>query len=610
MKKVINLSLFILIFLFSCNDVSDFLFETEQTVEVRSVDNGYIFTGGESLPLSIFFDRNIIPGSFTVTIIDDEGINWGETSVEIPLSEDEYNTSLLIPGELPQGKYMFHIRVFEEELEISFKEIIVFKTDENYVVEQLISMPHETKANKDVLINADLSYPEDSDPFLRWSIDGSVLDEGLLSEGLDTLHWLSGTKSGIYMIDLEVFPEYCDTSMKSSVFASTEIVVSDEPLIEPDSLLPEDEYSLLFHFSGDYLPLNESDYEIVESGRIEVGSFNNKLVYHFSENNGLNVAGSILPFSSGKITSFSINGRFSPADGLAGGNIISFTNEEQDIFAISLSDTNHLIFQTGDFYSTSLFSVYEMTDFSIQMIPFEQSVEIRWFYNGNNGGSDVLNTEFPLIDEIQTALVGGNDVIQSAHIIIDELGVYIGDETNSKVDSSQYKRVKEYTLRESLIAADGFDDIDGDRVVIPGENLILQTFPLSVRDTEIVLSLPESTDGALWNLNIKNSEGISLAVLPETAAVDEIDVGTGLISTKMRISLVFDEENEIFELNTGTDLHNVLNSVYPGDMLSLFLETNVENKNNVLLDFYIIFTNIDSVIPELIVTADEVENLL
>lgn len=608
MKKVFFL--IIIILLFSCSDVSEFLFETEQSIEIRSIDNGFIFKEGEKLPLSILFHGNIIPESFSVVIFDDEGTSWGQTDVLIPFSEDEYNTALLIPEELPDGKYIFHIRVYEKEKEISFKEIIIFKTDGDYSIEQLISMPHETRAGKDVLIYADLTYPEDSDPFLRWMINGKILNEGFLSEGLDSLHLISEMKAGIYKINLYVFPEFCDTSMFSSVTTSTEIVVSDEPLPEADSFFPEDEYSLLFHFSGDSIPLDDENFTVITSGKITAESLDNKLVYSFSGNNGLSVSGSILPKLSGALTPFSINGRISPFDMFSGGNLLKFTSDDEDLFTISLNNSNHLVFEMGDQYSLSRFAISEMTEFSIQVIPSAKTLEIRWFYNGIEGGRDVLSNTFLQGTSVQTVVLGGSEDLESAQFLVDELGIYVGDKLNSKVDSSQFKRIKEYALRENLILAEGFDTIDGDHSIEPGERFSLYSFPLSIRETEVVLSLPAADKKNYWNLVFENSDGVILADLSQIYAFEEIDKKTGLITNKMRITLIFNEQSKVFEVKIGNEKQGVLNSFHVGDMLSLFLEVNAENKESTLLDYYIIFTNTDSIIQEMIMSSDDEEILL
>lgn len=610
MKKILFLSLIIFILLISCNDVSNFLFETEQTVKINSINNGSIIRSGESLPVSIVFDGTIVPESFTVTIIDEMGEERGETVVPIPESEIEYSTSLVIPEELPPGKYTFYVRVYESDTEISFKEIIIFKTDEDYIVEQLVSMPFETEAEKDVIIQADITYPENGDPFLRWSLDGSVLEEGLLSEGFDTFHWQAAEDNGLYHILLEVFPESCNTSMQSSVFDIAEIVVTDNPLTGSDLLTPEEEYSLLFHFSGDHIPENPSEFTISESGEIKPEAFNNKLMYSFSENSGIQVVGSVIPMSNGDVSAFSINGGFSLYDSSGEGNFIKVTSESNELFSLTVNETDNLEFTVGNHSSVSLFSVKEFTVFSLQVIPSAEGIEIRWFRNGDNGGNDFLNTTFIGISEEQTVIIGGDENSVSADMVIDELGFYVKSMEQSSVDDSQFFRNKKQIYGENLIAAEGFDGESGDRVFVPGEKVLLQTFPQSVKETEVILSFRIPVSNEEWELVLEDEKGNELVRVPNSYALEVTEEETGVISREIKLSLLSDTESNEIELKGNNDFLKILNVFNPGKMLSLFIDTDVENENNVLLDFYIIYTNVDSIIPEVVAAVEEESDFL
>ena len=610
MKKIVFMSLFIIIILSSCDNVSDFLFETDQAVEIRSIENGSLYKGGESFPVTIVFDRTVVPESLTISIFDGSGKSWGETHIAIPEAIEEYTTSLIIPEELPRGKYIFHITLFENEKEISFKELILFKTDSDYIIDQLTSLPHETEAGKDVFIKADIDYPENTDPFFRWSLKGSVLKEGFLSEGMNTLHWMAEEDNGLYLIRLDIFPEFCTDTMESSVFATTEIVVSDNPLKEKNPLYPEEEYSLLFHFAGDIYPSQKSQFTIVESGLLESLTYNNNLVYPFSGENGMSVSGSLIPHSAEQVTPFSINGRIGLPEGFAGGNLLHLSDEVQDLFSLSIGNEGNMIFTVNGQSSESLFHIMGMVDFSLQIIPLSDSIEIKWFYNGNNGGSTFLEANFPSISSIQKAVIGGIPDRLSADLYLDELGIYVNNMDRSSVDENQFKRIKSYIFRENLIEAEGFDSEGGSLRVDPGEKILLNSFFQSIKDTELVLSFPMTEKEESLNVILENEEGVELFRAPLSSAVINVDNRTGLSSKKLKISLFPDEENKQVEIIGNTLLNRAVKDYEPGEMISLFLETDVENSSALLLDFYIIYSNPDSFTLEKIVAAEEKEDLL
>ena len=610
MKKIVTLSLCILLFLISCNDVSDFLFETDQTIQIRSIDNGSLFKGGEAFPVTIYFDGAVIPEEMSVAVFDDQGVSWGETLIPIPLVEDEYITSLIIPNDLPQGKYTFHIRVFENEQELLFEEVVLFKTDDDFSIDQLFSLPHETQPGKDVLIKAEVRAPGNVDPFLRWTLDNTILKEGYLSEGLDTLHWIASEVNGLYKIRLEIFPESCDSSFLSSVFSETEIVVTDQPLIEKNKLTPSDDYSLLFHFSGDYLPEDDSAFETTVSGELQIETINNNLGYSFSDNNGLLVMGDIIPQDQGKITPFSINGRIALLNELKGGNLLSIAEDSKPLLSLAINDFGNLVFTFLGHESVSLFSINELTDFTVHVIPIDDSVEIHWYFNGNNGGHDTFENFERFISEDQLASIGGNDDFISADLFIDELGIFSGQNETSSIDSNQFYRVKNYILGESLISAEGYDDINRYKFLKPDSKTLLSTFSQSVNNTEIILSFPVVENEEDWKATLENEEGEVLFQFLNNGVITEIDTDTGLISNKARLSMLFNEGSIDFVMQDNGALNRNVSGVNPGDKFSLFLETNVENKNDTLLDFYIIFTKDDSLNEELIVTTEDEESLL
>lgn len=619
MKKKYSLLFFILICLTSCNDVSDFLFETDQNLSVRSVSNGAIYKGGESFPLTLSYDREISPEQLKVSIFDNQGISWGDTLIELPQTEEEYTTFLTIPEELPQGKYIFYISVYENDLEIASEEIIIFKTDSDYRIDQLYSQPHETEAEKDVFIKADIISPDDSDPFLRWSLDNSVIKEGYLSENLDSLHWLSAEDNGLYLITLEVFPEYCDSSYSSSVFASTEIVVSDMSLHEADNFSPDSNYSLLFHFSGDPLPVNESDFLITGSETLQFESFGNNLGYSFSDTSSMKVIGNILPSDSGEITPFSINGRGALFESISSGNLLRIDDGEKEILSLGVDESGFLVFSVNNNESRSLYTLTNHMDFTLSVIPAKSGISVRWFYNGNPGGSDLLETNFRTVSEEQQAVFGSVEGIAGASMFLDEFGIFVGDDDLSTIDADQYTRSKEYLFGSDLVAAEGYDGInkkniiqDGSLVVAPGESVLLEKFSKSIKDTQIVISFSSTQvmEDQSFEVYAADAEGQKLFSLTNEDILRETDEITGSMSGKGRFLLVTEEGISKVIIGNMDGLSRDLESIRSGDPLSLFLETNTENDASLFVDSFLIFTNSETDDTEISLAGDQAEKLL
>ncbi|MBN2658763.1 MAG: hypothetical protein JXR86_17045 [Spirochaetales bacterium] len=610
-KKLLFLSVLILS-LFSCNDVSDFLFETEQSVEIRTVDSGAIFYGGESIPLDILSVKAAVPEKYTVTIIDELGVNWGETTVLIENPEEEYASSLVVPPELPSGKYIFHISVFENDVLIADEDLTIFKAESAYLINELISLPQETVTGKDVFIQASITAPSERDPFLRWRLEGSILSEGYLSEGSDTLYWKAGDKTGLYSIELEVFPEQVSAELVSSIRDSVVIVVSDKELLETGSLQPEEDYSFLYHFAGDLIPVNPEKFVHSLIGVVGAKAYNNYFLYTLSGNNGIAATGPILPSQERLLTPFSINGRFSLSLPPSTGNILLIEDEEGFLCSLSALEGGYLKLDLDGLESVSEvpFDYEVLTELTVHVLPGIETTEIRWFINGLAAGKTVLDRGDFTVSEQQSSLVGGNSEIRGVGLILDELGVYRGSDILSSVESNQYLRVLQEQLGSDLVSANGFDGPDSGLTVKPGQRVRLADFAGSVKDLVFYLNYEPVTIESDRDLVLAGSGGEEI-----------IRLSNDILGYEDPLSLKFTQKFHITRDKNGSALLECFDgdgkSVYKaeislktGQPYSLFLEIPVENKSEVTLDYFYIKTVTDSHLPQAVAAAGDEENLL
>ncbi|MBB6482627.1 hypothetical protein [Spirochaeta isovalerica] len=612
MKKW-HLIITVLIFsLYSCNDVSEFLFDIEQSVEIRTVGSGSILQGGDSFPLSIMSDSAAVPDRYTVSIIDQMGADWGETSVNIENPDEDYTSSLIIPPELPTGKYFFHIVVFENDIEIASEEIMIFKADSAYLINELISLPQETVPGKDVFIQASVTNPPEVDPFFRWSLDGSILDQGYLSEGLDTLYWKAGDKSGLYSIKLEIFPEEVDSDLHSSVFDTVEIVVSERALIDSGTLKPDEDYTLLYHFAGDLNPENPEEFVNSLIGEVGALPFGNSYLYSIEGNNGIAASGRILPARNGILRPFSFNGRFSLSQPPLSGNILSIQDQESFELSIAVVDGGFLKLSLGDYESVSAVAYpYEvLSDLTVHVIPKPETTEIRWFINGLPAGETLFDNGAFEISETQQSLIGGDDLISGAGLILDELGVYTGSGADSTVDSDQYRRVLQHQLGSSLVDANGFDGPVSGLTINAGGKIKIADFTGSVKDMIFFLSFLDRKAPALWDLVFEDQEGGEvLRLSSDLIAFFDSD----LERTVENFKIIRDENGSVLleSLEESEDFFAKADiSLKPGQRYSLFLESRVENKSEVILDYFYIKTLTDSQLPQAVAATGDKESLL
>lgn len=602
----------ILVFsLFSCNDVSDFLFETEQTVEINTVSDGSVFNGGDSFSLSIRSDQAVLPEQFTLTIIDESGVNWGETTVDIDKLDDFYSTNLIVPDELPPGRYIFHIRVFENNQEIASKEITLFKTNEQYSIDSLFSLPQETEAGKDVFIRAKINVQEQANPFMRWTLEGRVLKEGFLSEGLDTLHWKAGEEVGLYSIRLDVFPEEVDADLLSSINESVEIVVSEDVLKETEALKPDEDFSLLYHFAGDLSPVSPEKFVNSQVGEVGAKPFENSYLYFLGKNSGVKASGNIFPSNNGLLTPFSLEGRFSLTPG--NGNIFSLEDNSGFKFKLKAEDSGYLSVSINgvEAFSEKSFPLELLTYLTIHLLPGDKETEIRWFFDGLDAGSSILETGLLNIDSEQYSNIGGDENGKGAGLVLDEFGVFRGAEKASTVDGDQFQKVKEFELGKDLVSADGFDRAVSGLSIAPGTQKKIGDFIGSVKDLKTVISYETVGDEKInsWDLIAVDENGSEAFRIPAGQFLS-YDSVTG--RTEQKFILKRRDEGMSVESLVESDERPLLleKTLKPGEQFSLFLESNVDNKSEIILDYYYIQTVSDSQFPETVAAVEDQENLL
>jgi len=612
MKKIFVFLTVLSFSLISCNDVSEFLFETDQSVKIRTVDSGAIFKGGEAFNLAIISGQTAVPEKYTVTIIDESGFNWGETTVEIEDMDEEYSSSLVVPQELPPGKYFFHIRVFENDVEVAVEEIVVFKTDYEYGINELISLPQETVVGKDVFIQASALYPPEVDPFLRWSLDGAVIQEGFLSEGLDSLHWTSGDKAGLYSIRLDIFPQKVSSALLSSVNESVVIIVSERAIDGAGVFQPVEDYTLLYHFAGDLSPENPELFTHSFTGEVGAQPYGNSFLYSIGENSGLSASGPILPRGDGNLTPFSINARFSLSGVDSLGNILSLEDSEGFSLSLKAVEGGFLKIKVGsaESFSMSPFPYDTISDLTIHVIPRKEELEIRWFFNGLSAGETLMSLSEILISEEQRSLIGGNEIVKGAGLVLDELGIFTGAAEISTVDAGQYVRTLREELGSDLVQADGFDGLISGLSMPPGDRIPVADFSGSAKDIEFFFSYLPWEESEKWDLVIEDREGQEIVRIPSdklffTDSLFGQPVHSFLLSRGLEGSMF------LTSLEDGeTSFEESIKSLKPGQGYSLFFDTSVENKSEVTLDYFYIKTVTDSRFSRAIDEAGEEGNLL
>jgi hypothetical protein len=478
----------------------------DKDIRIKTISSGSIIRDFESVPVGVHFGLNISsdieqPDRMTIELFSADGELLAESAVESDFQDD------LPPIELPdldEGLYNLHFTLYSGESIIAEEEVRFFAVSEDYEILGISSYPPSFEPGSSVLLEALISSPVNSDPFLRWTIGDILIDEGFLSEGKARLVWTSPRDVGVYFLKLELFPfgpqAEISFDFSSSLYLGTNLFVTRNLTLGEFDLAPQNSYYSLFHFlgnikdSGVRIELREiQEEDVTSTGIPELMMEENLFGYHLDGSSGFRVEDVIIPFQGTVLQPFSISMRF-----LLDGEQIEqniFRSESDDgSFGFSLS-FNELSELTAEIYTDSVAEPVQITAagsyiepyvphvISLSISPEANGTTFFWFQDGiliealevpevlipeDQGGSEVAEDIDLLKDFVPSAMSGfsvlggepGFDEMHGFSGIIDEFGVYFRDSNNRPaIDAEVYKTAMEDEHGGDLVYAESFDGL-------------------------------------------------------------------------------------------------------------------------------------------------------
>ena len=181
------------LWLASCSDMAMFAPSVSKTVgiDVLSLSEGD-FVDGE-VPIDFIIqteERSADPELLEITLFtsSEQGIEqsvWS-TSISSPLTDEALE--LLLP-DLESGHYTVVFSVLDEEGGREEERISFFYVRGEYAIRGVNSYPPTTMVGHQTVLEADLQYPAEANPYVRWSQEGTVLAKGSVAEGYQKITW-------------------------------------------------------------------------------------------------------------------------------------------------------------------------------------------------------------------------------------------------------------------------------------------------------------------------------------------------------------------------------------------------------------------------------------
>ena len=461
--------------MYSCGDQSLFmsLNNTAPTdIQAATVADGQVLTDGKGIPLTVSVQDTTKAKDLEmeVTLSAPGGASVWHSRQNVPAVNEQL---YIQPPSLQPGQYRMDLVIYSSGEVSQKKSSNFFVATGNWKIAGIKSYPPVIGSSGRVLLKADLQYPDGSDPWLRWSYKGKVIQKGALSQGLGKILWTVPAEEGVYTITLEMFPAAPTTdpgySFSSSISLSTDVYVSTGNQSGSGDLGFGDSYLTLLRLQG---TLDDSGAGARKLGKTtataigspEIVSTENGFGYRLAKGAGFSLPWFALPLDGGTLNPFTVSFGVN-FDSFSASNVlfVASTADGNFTFTISVDSTTHApqatIQWAGQSITVPWSGVGLLTGqrylLSLSIIPQGQTFTAVWFLNGELMSTRTVSFIPPGLRQDGTTAIGGPNGFSG---VIDEFGVYCRDDQGRpSADAAQYLRIAQHKYGRDLVLADGFE---------------------------------------------------------------------------------------------------------------------------------------------------------
>lgn len=471
--------------------------------------------------LSDINQKSVNLGSF----IDDSISSTGQLGDEKTLGARVLGTVsgtlpvIPIPSGLADGMYTISCKLIDQRgfglHERSFK---VFYCSSPLPTVQVGVYPPTFRKGEAGVLTAGFANIKEAKPYIRWTQGGSVLAEGLASDGFDRIIWNAPLQEGAPTIELDVFPfppaagEAFD--FMAPVRKTVKILVVDRKLSPMDRMNSGEGFVSLLRLEGNardsigklkktsflgkpYLDVYAAGFgyrlgaQIKESG--------DAWKYHGT---GIVIVDDSLPRRFGRLSPFSYVVKFQP-DAVASGSIISHRFSGGQVMSLSLEAGVPVVIFSGNGVVSRFEGSSALQDkpllLTVSLVPQGAKLTVYFYVNGqlDSLASSAFDSSVEAWSFEGSSIVGGP---QGCPALYDEVGIFSSRQSEGGEVFPAFEAAAIAEFQDDLIFAFGFESIlsppsmtgasprgDGLGLPIPvgstvrlGESLKVET-PLRVR---------------------------------------------------------------------------------------------------------------------------------
>jgi len=470
-RAVASLLLAVVLVLCSCGDEGLALFPRAEASELSIVgpENGQVFTGTQPLALRIAAADPVGDADLEVqvTLVSSSGTRVWEQRIAGPAVNEDLGLQL---PDLAAGEYQLEITVFQDGEQVERSVTTIFSVRTRPRVVGITSFPPLITASSPVLLSADISADDGSDPWLRWTWRGKTIAQGGASSGTNAVLWTAPPDDGVYTVTLELFPVAPAAGsgfpFRSSIAMSTDIYVSAAGAAARDELGPAASYLSLFHLQADLADAAAATRDVkrtaVAIGSLRIVPVGDGFGYRLGDGAGFRIPWPMLPVDDGDLAPFTLSvgirpERFTGADRLvaaAAGDLaltLGLGTDASPELAIAVPSSPTIPIPAG---AASL-EPGRRSLVSVSVAPRADGLVVRWFLDGRQVSETFVGVLLPRLGAEGSAVVGGTSGFTG---VIDELGVYVRDPAGRPaIDPTLFETALRKLHGERVLAAEGFD---------------------------------------------------------------------------------------------------------------------------------------------------------
>ncbi len=231
-RGVIPFTVIILVLLSACAEQEGFLLSEEGRYAVHSIPQGAVVLSEK--PLSVGLDTaGEQAGKLKVSLFNAQG-ELLETRITSAFDRRSQRERLDILDGLPEGSYTLGFEVYDNDILLHSEKRFFFVSRGPLSLNGLETFPSGIQPGRQVRAEARISFPEGSEPWIVWTLDKKVLQQGPVSLLGQNCRFGVPRKEGVYSLKAELFPVKPAKEQFSRIYADSDLFVR---------ILPEGEKS-------------------------------------------------------------------------------------------------------------------------------------------------------------------------------------------------------------------------------------------------------------------------------------------------------------------------------------------------------------------------------